>query len=98
MIKRLRPLTSAVLAAMIIVGGAACVNAQTNNPEQAVRAVIDDLFDAMRAGDGETVARLFHESATMSSIGVREAVLTVPTPRKCSRPPFMPTMNPARTI
>ncbi|NND70128.1 MAG: DUF4440 domain-containing protein [Rhodothermales bacterium] len=70
--RRIRPLPSAILAALIIVGGAACVNAQTANPEDAVRAVIDNLFDAMRAGDGNTVSKLFHDSARMNSIGVRE--------------------------
>ena len=35
--------------------------------EEKVRAVIDALFDAMRAGDGEAAAALFHESATLGS-------------------------------
>ncbi len=64
-------LPSVLLTGLLIVGSAACVNAQSKNPEQAVRSVIDDLFDAMRAGNGDGVAAVFHESAGMSSVGSR---------------------------
>lgn len=62
------------LAAFILIFGIGigCVNAQSQSPETAVRAVIDSLFDAMRAGDGPAVENLFHDSATLNSIGERE--------------------------
>lgn len=52
--------------------GIGCVNAQSQDPKTAVRAVIDGLFDAMRAGDGDAVENLFLETATLNSIGERE--------------------------
>ena len=36
---------------------------------QAVRQVIDDLFDAMRAGDGDKVASLFADGAALQRAG-----------------------------
>jgi ketosteroid isomerase-like protein len=36
--------------------------------EAHVRAVIQQLFDAMRAGDGAAVAALFHPEATLKSV------------------------------
>ena len=43
---------------------------------EAVRATINRLFDAMRAGDGEALLAQFHEGATLTSVGAgRDGVL-----------------------
>ena len=42
------------------------------NEKKAVRAVIDQLFDGMRAGDGEMVRSVFDTSAVMRSVGSRQ--------------------------
>jgi hypothetical protein len=41
-------------------------------PEQEVRAVVDRMFDAMRSGDSTAFRALFHPSARLQSVGVRE--------------------------
>jgi hypothetical protein len=40
--------------------------------EAAVIQVVQDLFDAMRAGDGEKVVSLFVDGAMLQSVGERE--------------------------
>lgn len=42
-------------------------NESAMSEKEAVRKVIDDLFDAMRAGDGEKVSSLFVEGAILQS-------------------------------
>jgi hypothetical protein len=39
--------------------------------QKAVRQVVDALFDAMRAADGEAFSALFHEQARLMSTGLR---------------------------
>jgi len=41
-------------------------------PEQEVRAVIDGMFNAMRAGDSTALRKLFHPQARLMSAGVRQ--------------------------
>jgi uncharacterized protein (TIGR02246 family) len=43
---------------------------------EAVRATINALFDAMRAGDGDALLATFHEGATLTSVGAgRDGVI-----------------------
>ena len=46
----------------------------TQLPEDAVRAVVMELFDAMRAGDSTRVRAVFHEDARLHSSFSREGV------------------------
>ena len=46
----------------------------TQPPEDAVRAVVTELFDAMRAGDSTRVRSVFHEEARLHSSFSREGV------------------------
>lgn len=65
--------TSRVLAMallLLLVSHALPANAQT--PEDEVRAVIDHLFDGMRAGDSTAVRSTFHKDATLASSFSRE--------------------------
>lgn len=41
-------------------------------PEEAVRAVIDQLFDGMRAGDSTMVRAVFHPAAALHTTAFRE--------------------------
>lgn len=54
-----------LLATSAVWAQAPAAPADGSEEEAAVRAVIDALFDAMRAGDGEAAAALFHESAVL---------------------------------
>ena len=62
---RARPLffPTLLIAAMILALGAKPAVAQT--PEDDVRAVIDKLFDGMRAGDSTMVSSTFYKGALM---------------------------------
>src|SRR3712207_3203690 len=66
----------------------ACAGAQTGSApatsaatapgdEAAVRAAVQSLFDAMRAGDSIAARRFFHPDATMLSVGVRDGATTI---------------------
>lgn len=48
---------------------ASLTQAQQADEKAAIRAVIDQLFHAMRANDSTLAAPLFHESAVLKSIG-----------------------------
>ena len=72
MFKKPTSISIIIVTALLIGSGFGCANAQSQSSETAVRAVIDNLFDAMRKGDGTAVGDLFHSSARLSSIGVRE--------------------------
>ena len=66
-----------VLFTFIVFGGLAQASAQDGSKEvlddaEAVKQVVVDLFDAMRAGDGEAVAALFTEGAILESMGESE--------------------------
>lgn len=65
--RMLRPL----LAALLLAAGAAPLAAQTAQ-EQEVRAVIDRLFDGMRAADSAAVRAVFHPDARLQTTAVRD--------------------------
>lgn len=44
--------------------------AQSTADENAILRVVDDLFDAMRAKDGETLERIFHPDTRLITAGV----------------------------
>lgn len=46
--------------------------AQTNEEEQAVKAVIVQMFDAMRAGDSTSLRSIFHPSVRLMSVYYKE--------------------------
>jgi hypothetical protein len=54
-----------------------CTTAFAQSADDDVRAVIDALFDAMRAGDGDAVQYLFHPDAMMKSVVMGEAGVDV---------------------
>ena len=65
----LRPLLVAFLL-LLVIGRALPASAQT--PEDEVRAILDQLFDGMRAGDSTAVRAAFHDNATIASSFSRE--------------------------
>lgn len=67
-----------LLVLLLAVLGAAPLHAQAA-PEQQVRAVIDRLFDGMRAGDSTAVRSVFHPVARMVTTGTRDAVPVLQT-------------------
>lgn len=66
--RTLRPLLA---AALLLAAGAASLAAQTSQ-EQEVRAVIDRLFDGMRAADSAAVRATFHPEARLQTTAVRD--------------------------
>jgi hypothetical protein len=46
--------------------------ARAQSAEAEVRAVVERLFDGMRAGDSTAVRSVFHPEAQMRSVGVRD--------------------------
>ena len=58
------PLFCTLLAALIAFASLAAP-AAAQSPEDEVRAVIDKLFDGMRAGDSTMVSSVFHKGALM---------------------------------
>ena len=73
----MRRIAIATLAVGLIFGGfARPVGAQS--AEDEVRAVVDALFDAMRAADSAAVRELFHpEMDKMATSGVRDGVADI---------------------
>ncbi|HUP19328.1 MAG TPA: nuclear transport factor 2 family protein [Gemmatimonadota bacterium] len=67
------------IAAAVLFLGALALPAPTaaQTEEDAVRAVVDGLFDAMRAGDSLAVRALFHPQARLITAGMREGVPTL---------------------
>lgn len=57
----------AVLATVLLLNFAEVANAQEPD-EAAIRAVISQLFDGMRAGDSAAVRATFYEEATLKSM------------------------------
>jgi ketosteroid isomerase-like protein len=51
--------------------------ASTPAEEAAVRAAVQRLFDAMRAGDSTAARAFFHPDATMISVGVRDGATAI---------------------
>lgn len=69
----MKRLTLYLLAALLLGAAAPPVYAQSEaDAEQAVLAVIERLFDGMRAGDSTVVRAVFDEEAQMQSIDVRD--------------------------
>ena len=64
----------ALIAAMAAAPGPA--DAQESE-EAAVMAVIEEMFDAMRAGDSAAMRALLHPTATGASVSLREGVPTL---------------------
>lgn len=59
--------------ALLALCGMLATSAQAQAPaEAAVRAVIDQLFDGMRAGDSTAVRAAFHPEARLMSVGMRD--------------------------
>ena len=70
------------IAVVTLVAGLLCGGVSTpataQNAEDEVQAVVDALFDAMRAADSAAVRLLFHpEMETMASSGARDGVAGV---------------------
>lgn len=59
------PIRRATLAALVALAAVPAAAAAQTNEEAAVRAVVDRLFDAMRAGDSTAVRGVFHPEARM---------------------------------
>ena len=62
------------IVALLAAGAAGPAPVSAQSEEDAVRAVVDGLFDAMRAGDSAAVRALFHPDARLISVGMREGV------------------------
>lgn len=68
------------LATLVTWGGLGlAAHAQATPEEQAVLAVVQRLFDGMRAGDSTAVRAVFDDGATLSSVSLREGVPVVHT-------------------
>jgi hypothetical protein len=65
-----------IVLAAALVGSPARALAQENE-DAAVMAVVDALFDAMRAGDSSAMRAVLHSSVTGASTFVREGVPTL---------------------
>lgn len=65
------------LLALMLVATATPLAAQVADPVAEVRATIDRLFDAMRAGDSATVRAVFHPAGRIGSAVARQGVVSV---------------------
>ena len=73
----MRRIAIVTLVAGMLFGGIT-TPAAGQSAEDEVRAVVDDLFDAMRAADSAAVRKLFHpEMDKMASSGVRDGMAAV---------------------
>ncbi len=66
-----------VLALATILAGLPCRALAQEDEEAAVMAVVEAMFDAMRAGDGAAMRATLHPTATGASVSVREGVPTL---------------------
>lgn len=66
---------SALPTLLCTILAAAPAGAQAADPAAEVRAVVQRLFDGMRAGDSSAVRSVFHPEARMGSAVVREGAL-----------------------
>lgn len=69
--------TLAILAFLLPLASLDAQSTPTSNPEQAVRAVVDQVFEGMRRADSSVVRPLFHPKARMITVAVRDGVPTV---------------------
>jgi hypothetical protein len=67
--RSIRLMLVVLLATMAGAGSAA---AQAATPEQEVKAVVDRLFNAMRAADSATVHAVFHPQARLQTTALRQ--------------------------
>ncbi len=79
MTKMVRRLLRGAAAVALLAGSAVPAAAQAGADEQAVRAVVSTLFEAMAAGDTATMASLFAEDARFAGVG-RDGTLRYTTP------------------
>lgn len=64
---------SSVLIFAFLLSGTIGSTAQGQSPEtEAVRDVVEGLFDAMRSGDGDALAALFHPEATLRTVALTD--------------------------
>jgi hypothetical protein len=71
-IHRLLVLIARILPLLALLVGVRAPAAAQANAEQEVRAVIDRLFDGMRAGDSAVVRSVFHPEAGLFTTAVRD--------------------------
>ena len=70
----MRPTLLALALFVFVPAASAQPSYNTQSSEDAVRAVVIELFDAMRAGDSTRVRAVFHEDARLHSSFSREGV------------------------
>jgi ketosteroid isomerase-like protein len=68
--------TRAIMLLTILLAGPAAAQAQQDE-EAAVRAVVESMFDAMRAGDSTALRAVLHPGATAATAFVRDGVPTL---------------------
>ncbi len=61
-----------MLVLLATAAGAGSAAAQAATPEQEVKAVVDRLFNAMRAADSATVHAVFHPQARLQTTALRQ--------------------------
>ena len=71
----IRAMTAFALAAVL--AGLPCRAYAQEDEEAAVMAVVEGLFDAMRAGDSTAMRAALHPSATAATASIREGVPTL---------------------
>jgi hypothetical protein len=71
----IRAMTAFALAAVL--AGLPCRAYAQEDEEAAVMAVVEGLFDAMRAGDSTALRAALHPSATAATASIREGVPTL---------------------
>ena len=66
-----------VTMAFVLLAATAAPAAAQETDEAAVMAVVEAMFDAMRAGDSAAMRAVLHPSATGASVSVREGAPTL---------------------
>lgn len=69
--------TMTVLALAAVLAGLPSRALAQEDEEAAVMAVVEGLFDAMRAGDSTAMRAVLHPSATLASASVKDGVPTL---------------------
>jgi uncharacterized protein (TIGR02246 family) len=71
--------TTARAASLVLLLPLVWASTATAQPsdESEIRAVVENLFDAMREGDGGALAALFHPDATLKSVGLSDGAAQV---------------------
>jgi len=68
----MRPIRLFVAVLLATAAGAGSVAAQAATPEQEVKAVVERLFNGMRAADSAAVHAVFHPQARLQTTAVRQ--------------------------